>query len=213
MTSKQTMTIRSTSSSLQALNRIAGFGSWIGGFGLLLSSLFIAVDLICRKFFGWSIGGADEIAGYVLAGVSAWAFPIALLRRSHIRVDVLYVHTPRTLRTALDLFALACLGTFIGLLTYQAWLVLKDSISFKAISNTPLQVPLWIPQSIWFAGYVFFIATILCLFTISLVLLFRKRAGEIGMLIGINSVEEEIREEVGPDLDEPETRTATAPKV
>lgn len=213
VTGKQTMAIRPPSSSLRVLNRIAGFGTWVGGFGLLLSSLFIAVDLVCRKFFGWSIGGADEIAGYVLAGVSAWAFPIALLRRSHIRVDVLYVHAPRAARTALDLFALACLGTFIGLLTYQAWLVLDDSISFQAISNTPLQVPLWIPQSIWFAGYVFFIATIICLFTVSLALLIRKRTGEIGTLIGIHSVEEEIREEVGPDLDEPGTRTATDPKV
>ncbi|MGB6008834.1 TRAP transporter small permease subunit [Castellaniella sp.] len=207
------MTIRSTSPSLQALNRIAGFGSWIGGFGLLLSSLYIAVDLICRKFFGWSIGGADEIAGYVLAGVSAWAFPIALLRRSHIRVDVLYVHAPRALRTAMDLFALACLAVFIGLLTYQAWLVLEDSISFKAISNTPLQVPLWIPQSIWFAGYVFFIVTITCLLMISLALLIRKRAGDVGKLIGINSVEEEISEEVRPDLNEPDTRAATDLKV
>ncbi|MGB6243304.1 MAG: TRAP transporter small permease [Castellaniella sp.] len=213
MTGKQAMTTRPPSSSLHVLNRIAGFGSWIGGIGLLLSSLFIAVDLICRKFFGWSIGGADEIAGYVLAGVSAWAFPIALLRRSHIRVDVLYVHAPRTLRTALDLFALACLAVFVGLLTYQAWLVLEDSISYQAISNTPLQIPLWIPQSIWFAGYVFFIATILCLFTISLALLIRKRTDEVGRLIGINSVEEEIREEVKPAPNEPATHTATGLKA
>lgn len=180
---------------VRALGRVAGFGIWVGGICLLASSSLIVVDLVLRKTLGWSLGGADEIAGYVLAVVSAWAFPYTLLRRSHIRVDVLYTHLPRTARVALDLFAMGCMGIFVGVLTYHAWYVLVDSISFSSVSNTPLQVPQWIPQSLWFAGYLFFMVTILVLFGCSLWLLAKKRPTEVGRLIGIHSVEEEIVEE------------------
>lgn len=187
---------RQTLAPVRALDKVAGFGTWVGGICLIVSSTLIVVDLLLRKFAGWSLGGADEIAGYVLAIVSAWAFPITLLRRSHIRVDVVYTHMPGGIRIALDLFAMACMGVFIGVLTYHAWQVLMDSISFNAISNTPLQVPQWIPQSMWFAGYAFFMVTIVVLFACSLWLLAKRRPREVGRLIGINSVEEEISEEV-----------------
>ncbi len=185
---------------MRALTKIAGIGTWIGGTLLLLSSALILIDLTTRKLLGWSIGGADEIAGYVLAIVSAWAFPIALMRRSHIRVDIVYTHVPRSMRIGLDLFALACLGVFVGVLTFHAWQVLLDSISYQSVSNTPLQVRQWIPQSLWFAGYVFFLVTVICLMACSLYLLAQRRTREIGALIGISSVEEEISEELQPDL-------------
>lgn len=186
---------------MRMLGRIAGFGSWIGGICLLASSGLIVVDLLMRKFVGWSMGGSDEIAGYVLAVVSAWAFPITLLRRSHIRVDVLYTHMPRGVRIGLDLFALTCLGGFVGVLTFHAWQVLADSISFRAVSNTPLQIPQWIPQSMWLAGWVFFLLTITLLLACAVYLLMRSRARDVGGLIGINSVEEEINEELEIEAD------------
>lgn len=184
---------------IRMLGKVASVGCWVGGVSLLLSSALIVVDLTLRELFAWSLGGADEIAGYVLAIVSAWAFPITLLRRSHIRVDVLYAHVPRTGRIVLDFLALACLGVFVGVLTFHAWAVLVDSISFQSASNTPLQIPLWLPQSIWFAGYLLFSATILVLFACSLRLLAKRRSSEIKELIGIHSVEEEIKEEAQLD--------------
>lgn len=191
--------LRQTLAPVRFLDRVAGFGVWIGGTCLLVSSALIAVDLVLRKFIGWSMGGADEIAGYVLAIVSAWAFPITLLRRSHIRVDVVYTLTPRKVRIVLDLFAMACMGVFIGVLTFHAWQVLLDSIQFRSVSNTPLQVPQWIPQSMWFAGYVFFFITIVVLLACSAWLLMKRRSRDVGALIGIQSVEEEINEEVQAD--------------
>lgn len=190
---------RETLAPVRVLNKVAGFGTWIGGICLLVSSSLIVVDLLLRKFVGWSLGGADEISGYVLAIVSAWAFPITLLRRSHIRVDVVYTHMPRGVRVALDLFAMVCLGVFIGVLTYHAWQVLMDSIMFKSVSNTPLQVPQWIPQTLWFAGYLFFLFTIVVLLACSIWLLAKRKSRDVGRLIGIHSVEEEIQEEVHPD--------------
>ena len=80
--------------SLRLIDRIARASAWVGGIALMGSALMISIDLLLRRLFGFSMGGADEIAGYVLAVVSAWAFPIALLKRSHLRVDILYSRLP-----------------------------------------------------------------------------------------------------------------------
>lgn len=181
--------------SLRLLERVARIGAWIGGLGLLLVSWLIVIDLAARKLAGVSLGGADELAGYTLAVASAWAFPITLLRRSHIRVDVVYTHlSPRT-RVVLDVFALVCLGVFVGTLTWHAWFVLVDSIHFQSVSNTPLQVPQWIPQSLWFAGYAFFLLTIVVLGACALARVMKGRWQAVNALIGIHSVEEGIEEE------------------
>lgn len=181
--------------SLRLLERVARIGAWIGGLGLLLVSWLIVIDLAARKLAGVSLGGADELAGYTLAVASAWAFPITLLRRSHIRVDVVYTHlSPRT-RVVLDVFALVCLGVFVGTLTWHAWFVLVDSIHFQSVSNTPLQVPQWIPQSLWFAGYAFFLLTIVVLGACALARVMKGRWQAVSALIGIHSVEEGIEEE------------------
>ncbi|WP_426811409.1 TRAP transporter small permease subunit [Pseudomonas sp. WOUb67] len=185
-------------SGMAAITAIAKASTWFGGFALLACALLIGIDLILRKTLGVSIGGADEIAGYMLAITSAWAFPVTLLKRSHIRVDILYARLGLKPRVALDVFALACMALLVSTLAYHAWNVLWDSIEYRSVSNTPLQVPQWIPQSIWFAGYVFFALTLLSLAVACAGHLLHGRWGAASALIGINTVEEEIAEELHP---------------
>lgn len=181
---------------LAPIHLIARASAWVGGITLLACAFLISLDLILRKLFGISMGGADEIAGYVLAIVSSWAFPIALLKRSHIRVDILYSRLPLKPRVGLDLLALLGMAVFVGTLLWHSGQVLLDSIHYRSVSTTPLQVPLWIPQSLWFAGYLFFAVTILILAWASLTQMRQQRLAAVSALIGIHSVEEEIREEV-----------------
>ncbi|HDS1736164.1 MULTISPECIES: TRAP transporter small permease [Pseudomonas] len=185
-------------SGASVINAIAKAGTWGGGVALLGCAVLIAVDLILRKTIGVSMGGADEIAGYVLAITSAWAFPVTLLKRSHVRVDILYARLGLKTRVLFDLFALLCMAILVGTLLLHAGNVLRDSIEYGSISNTPLQVPQWIPQSIWFAGYLFFALTIVMLLLTSMTHLVRGRWRAVSALIGINSVEEEIQEELSP---------------
>jgi hypothetical protein len=41
-------------------------------------------------------------------------------------------------------------------MAYMAWRTLSDSLLFGSVSSTPLQTPLWIPQSLWVAGLLVF---------------------------------------------------------
>ena len=66
--------------------------SWLAvaaGWTLLALAILVTFETIVRKFFGFSIQGADEIGGYVLAISSSIGFCYALVMRAHIRIDLL----------------------------------------------------------------------------------------------------------------------------
>lgn len=41
---------------------------------MLLAAVLIGIDVVIRKFFATSIGGADELAGYALAIGTSWGW-------------------------------------------------------------------------------------------------------------------------------------------
>lgn len=108
-------------------------------------------------------GGADEISSYVLAVSCSWGFGFALIRKGHVRIDILYRRFPAGVRFSLDLLSLALFLLYLLTLCYFAWLVLKTSFVKHSLANTPLQTPLWIPQGLWFLGLVVFAMVILLL--------------------------------------------------
>ena len=104
---------------MNGVRRFAQWGLWFGGALVLLAAVLIGVDVVMRKFFARSIGGADELAGYSLAIGTAWGLGAALLDRAHIRIDSLYVLFPQRLRLALDLVALVLLVGFFALVAWH----------------------------------------------------------------------------------------------
>jgi TRAP-type C4-dicarboxylate transport system permease small subunit len=178
------------------LDSVAHVGVWIGGGLLLATAALISFDIVARKLFGWSSVGSDEIAGYALAIASAWAFAFTLLRRGHIRIDLIYNLCPRGLRAVLDIVALAALIGFAGLLAWRGYGVLSTSISLEATANTPLATPLWLPQGPWFAGLVFLVLVAVTLLLAALSALLRGDAKRVETLIGIPSLDEEVAVEM-----------------
>jgi TRAP-type C4-dicarboxylate transport system permease small subunit len=87
---------------MQGVRRLTRLGLWFGGALVLAAAVLIGIDVVLRKFFATSIGGADELAGYALAIGTAWSLGAALIDRAHIRIDSLYVLLPTRLRLALD---------------------------------------------------------------------------------------------------------------
>src|SRR5437868_7265634 len=105
---------------LQAIAEgISRVGAIVGGAMLLLASIVICIDITLRYTLSRTLGGADELSGYALAIASAWGLSAALLTRSHIRIDTIYVRVRPKLRAALDLLSLAGLMFFFSLVTYH----------------------------------------------------------------------------------------------
>lgn len=135
------------------------------GAALIATSIVIVFEVVIRRLFGSSLTGADEIAGYALAGVTAWGFAYATAVKAHIRIDTLIQFLPQPQRAFLDLLANLSLLIFAGALAYHAYEVLSFSLERGSRSQTPLRVPLWIPQMIWAAGLAFFCAVCAALTT------------------------------------------------
>jgi TRAP-type C4-dicarboxylate transport system permease small subunit len=168
---------------------------WAGGALLLAAAFTVSVDVIARKLFAVSLGGADELSGYAFAIGSAWAFSFALLRRANVRVDALYQHLPPKLCAVLDILAIAALGVFALFLARYGWDVMATSWSLASRSNSALKVPLWIPQALWVAGLGLFLVTLALTVARALKALVRGEWAWIHAALGARSVVEEAEDE------------------
>ena len=175
--------------------RIAHLAVWVGGALMIFAACMVTLDVLLRKFLSVTLGGADEISGYLFAIATVWAFSYAALHRVNVRIDALYTHFPRPLRAALDLLGLALLTGFVLLLTWRATLLFTDTVENWSRSITPLQTPLAIPQSLWLAGLLLFSFTLVLIMTASVVAIFRGDIAKMQRLIGVRTVSEEVEVE------------------
>jgi TRAP-type C4-dicarboxylate transport system permease small subunit len=175
---------------------ISRVGAVIGGAMLLIASILICIDITTRYLFTWTLGGADELSGYALAISSAWGFSAALLTRSHIRIDTVYVRVSARLRAALDLLSLATFIFFFSLITWYAWGVLKQSWVSDSHSLSEIQMPLIVPQGLWVMGLAFFVLVSLLQFARAVRALVQGDMNGLFAMIGSKSAVAEAQEEV-----------------
>ncbi len=131
-------------------------GALICGYLLLALSLLVGVEVISRKLFGFSLQGADELGGYVLAITGAVGFSYALICRAHTRIDVFLTRMPKAVQTILNLVAMFSITAFAVFMAWQAASAFAETLEYGSIANSPLATPLWIPQSIWLGGLLIF---------------------------------------------------------
>lgn len=195
---------------MRGARRLTQWGLWFGGALVLLAAILIGIDVVLRKLFNASIGGADELAGYALAIGTAWSLAAALLERAHIRIDSLYVLLPNRLRLALDFAGLAVFIAFFGLIAWHGSSMVMQSWTSGSRSQSALQTPTVIPQSIWILGLAVFVVIGALLFLHALILLGRGRVAEATGAISTRSAEEEVAAEIR-DLGDRQAREAGAP--
>lgn len=175
---------------------IARAGTWFGGGLIIAASFLVGVEVVIRKAFALSIGGADELSGYALAISTAWALAFTLLERAHIRIDSLYVHLPVRLAALLDVLGLALFIAFVGLITWHGYGVFQTSLQLGARSLSPLGTPLVAPQLLWVLGLVVFLLIALLLLIRALVALLSGDLMTVQRLAGSRTVSEEVASEL-----------------
>lgn len=186
------------SKALALTGMVARWAVWAGGTMILVAAFMVTFDVLMRRFFGFTIGGADEISGYLFAVATSWAFAYVLLNRGNVRIDALYLLLPRKICALLDLLALLVLGAFMTVLTHRAFELIQTTIHLSAKSTTPLRTPLIWPQSFWFAGLVLFLIAFVLVLILVLVSLARGDYESVRRVAGAPSLDEEIKEELDP---------------
>jgi TRAP-type C4-dicarboxylate transport system permease small subunit len=166
---------------------------------LIASAIYVAADLIVRKLLNMSFVGANEISGYVLAIATSWAFSYALLKRSHIRIDVFYQYLPTRWQAAIDVLAVATLAGFAAIFAWYANRYFFQVWERGTRSITSLALPLWIPMLGWYAGWVVFLIVSVYLTIVSAWAYVRGELAAVQNRVGSISEEEEVELEIDPD--------------
>jgi len=172
---------------------------WLGTvFGLIFVglSLLVTVETIVRKVFNFSLQGADELGGYSLAVGGTIAFSLALMGRTHIRVDVFHEHFPNAVKAVLDWLSAVSLAAFAVLIAWLAWYVIKDTTAYMSVSQTPWATPLKYPQTAWLIGLIVFAAVAVLMAARASWLLLRGEVVQLDREFGPRSTREEVDEEL-----------------
>jgi TRAP-type C4-dicarboxylate transport system permease small subunit len=186
----------------RSLDKAVDLGVIACGWWLIGLSVFTCIEMVGRKFFRFSLQGVDEVGAYTLAVTSALGFSYTLLTRGHTRIDFLLTRLPVALRAFLNVAAMVTLAGLTLFAVFRGYTVVSESIEFQSTSTTPLQTPLWIPQSRWFLGWILF-ALAACYLAVHACLLFVRDKAQVNKVYGPQTLEEEIESETGGVLDAP----------
>lgn len=140
---------------LSTLRRINRTLAMLVGLVLLACAAFVLADIVLRQL-GSSLGGTDEISGYVMAIATSWGMAFTLVELGHVRIDLLRSRAASRGRAALDLLAMLALAGTVTLIALRGWPVLARSLANESRANTPLETPLALVQAPWLAGWVWF---------------------------------------------------------
>lgn len=178
---------------LKATELVARLAAWAGGAALLLVSLIVSFEVVLRKFANMTLGGADEMSGYIFAISTSWALSYTLLHRAHIRIDVVYNFMSAKGKGWLDLLSLLSMAFAGGLIAWYGYGVLHRSYELGTQANTTLATPLWVPQTLWACGLVLFMWTLCLLIVLSVRALLTGNAREVALLAGVPSIDDDVQ--------------------
>ena len=165
------------------------------GWALMAISVATVAEIIGRKLFAFSFGGVDEVSGYLLAITSAVGFSWALVNRSHMRITLAFQYLPGWLCSVLNLLAMLSLSAMALFCAWRGYVELAANWASQKPANTPLQTPIWVPQSLWFFGLALF-ALVCAAAALHAVMLFLRDRQGLDRAYGPSTLEDEVRTEV-----------------
>ena len=180
---------------LRSSERFSLWAVWVSGFITLSSVLLISFEVVARKFFGFTTGGADELSSYAFAISTAWSLAFAVLQRANVRVDALYGKFPIRVCAFLDWLSLIAMGIFMVYMTRYAFDVVGTSWENQSTATTPLATPLWIPQGLWFMGLIWMCLVLAIMMARASIALITGDLQTVRTLCGVRSIQEEADEE------------------
>ncbi|GAA5231662.1 TRAP transporter small permease subunit [Verticiella sediminum] len=167
-------------------------------FGAIMIALSLAItaEVLLRKFAAHSLGGVDELAGYAVAVGAPLAFTVALIERSHIRINLLHARmSPRAQAVLNGTASLSLAALALALLAF-AGATLLDTWRYGSIAQTPWATPLIYPQTAWLLATAVFAAAACVYAARALGLMLRRDWRTLNRRYGPETIEEELAAEL-----------------
>ncbi len=163
---------------------------------LLIAAVIVSAEVISRKMLTVVYSGSDELAAYLFAVGTSWSLAHVLLTRGHVRIDALYGHLPARVRAGLDVLALIVMGVVAYTLLDRGFDLVHTNVTDWNRSNTPLRLPLAMPQIPWLFGLALFLFAIVVALLRTVFALARGDIATARATSGVAAQDEEIEGEL-----------------
>jgi TRAP-type C4-dicarboxylate transport system permease small subunit len=137
---------------------IDDIAEWLCAFALGLMVLLIAAEAVARNVFGTSLQVTDEVGGYLLVAVTFLSMSVAEAHGAYHRVELVQARLGPRARLVSQIAFDAMSAAAAGVLTWQLTRLALNAWRAEDVAPTPLQTPLWLPQSVMAIG-----TAVLCL--------------------------------------------------
>ena len=134
------------------VERLALWVLLVGGAGMLTAMFLGFGDVVGTQFFGWPIPGALEITESTMTLIVFGALAYAQIRRSHIRVELIYSHMSPRIKAVMDVVADIAARVFFGLLLSEAVAEGLTSWRIRETADGLLRFPLYPARWVLIAG-------------------------------------------------------------
>ena len=186
----------------RGLHQVSRVLAWVAGGVILFGcSIPISIDVVSRFFLNETLVESFEISGYMLAACIGLGMGFTVTTKANIRIDFLTSKLPSPARRVFDLVAALSLALAAGALAWFSLGTLTQSWAMNARSISTLQVPLALPQGVWWFGLFWFsvVATLVPLLAIWRIL--RGDADGFDKLLAPPGLSDEL-EQIGADTRE-----------
>lgn len=176
------------------------YARWCGiAFGVIMLALAMAItaETLLRKLFSFSLGGMDELGGYAMAICAPLAFSVALIERSHIRINLFQARMSVTVKALSNAMAMLSLSLLSLYLLYFTLVTLLDTRTYHSVAQTPWATPLVFPQLVWLAGMAIFALAALILAAQAGRLLIRRDWDSLNQRFSPDSLADQLQTELG----------------
>ncbi len=174
---------------------LARMAAIVCGYGVLLLSVVVSIDIVGRKLFGFTFQGTDDLGGYVLAIIAVVGASYTMAMRGHTRVDVFLVRFSAGWQRILNTVAMVTMAAFAAFAAWRGSDVLMESIEFQSVASNPLQTPLWQPQLLWVIGLALF-AVISLAYAVHALVLLKRSSPDLNRFYGPASAQDELEAEL-----------------
>jgi TRAP-type C4-dicarboxylate transport system permease small subunit len=119
---------------------------------LITMIVLIGAEAIARNIFATSLQITDEVGGYLLVALTFLSMSVAEAHGAFHRVELIQSRLKRSAQLISQIvFDIISLAASL-LVTWQLARVAMNSWRSEDVAPTPLQTPLWIPQSVMSIG-------------------------------------------------------------
>ena len=124
----------------------------IGGMGMLFSMFLGVADIVGTQVLLIPVPGPRELTESTIVLIVFGALAYAQIRRSHIRVELVYFQMPPRVRAVMDVITDLAAIAFYGLILQQAIGEAQYSLQINEATVGLIRFPLWPARFILAAG-------------------------------------------------------------